>query len=63
MLKIVLIGIFRFVKGEDISGTDKDENPFKRYLEESCAFELIIGLQENNDEDVSELAKEIIKLL
>jgi len=63
ILKLVLEGILNFVKGGEIPGQGKDENPFKRYLEENYGFDIIIKLQKNNDENVSKLAKEIINTL
>ena len=63
MLKVILEEILDFVKGGEVFDEDKDENPFKRYLMFSSNFNILLNLQEDNDDNVSKLAKEIIKML
>ena len=62
ILKLVLVGILNFVKGGEIFDQGKDKNPFKRDLEWSYNFDILINLQEDNDNDVAKLAKEIVKI-
>ena len=61
-LRVALEGILNFIKGEEISGQE-DENPFKKYFKENCEVSIINELQENNDENISELADDIINML
>ena len=63
MMKVVLEGTLSFVKGGEIFDKGKDENPFKRYLEENYEFDMLIKLKENTDGNISKLAKKIIKTL
>ena len=62
-LRVVLEGILNFIKEKEVYGQDDDENPFRKYLKENYEVNIISELQENDDENVSKLAKGIIKLL
>jgi len=62
-LRVILEGILNFIKEKEVYGQDDDENPFRKYLKESYEVNIIRELQENDNENVSKLAKGIIKFL
>ena len=57
-----LEGILDFLKG-DFLDYNKDDNSFKKYFKSEDTINKINGLQANEDEEVSRMAEEIIKIL
>ena len=62
MLKDVLEGILDFLRARNVLTSDKYENLLEKYLKDKGAVDKIRELEHDEDEEVSRIAKEIIKI-